>query len=446
MIVRPGRSIRARLALFASAAMTLLCVAAAALLLWATRSTIVDIRTREVISTALRVVYLIKDHNLPRVTSIDLDGLQVVDASGQVVSSTPNLAGSPRLIRTVPEGDEATRIGTVCDRPEFAGDCQIVVSFRVYEPEGDWVVYAFGPLPPWYVSPAAIMFLLLFTVVLVALTWFGVSRVVARTLDPVQVITERLAAITGGDGSLRLPVPDSADEIRRLAETANQTLERLESALEQQRRFASDASHDLRSPITAMRTELEMAMLAPEETDWRETGTKLLAGLDRLQNIVTDLLMLARLDAGEPGTLEPVGLGELVAGETATPRSKQVVTSLEPGVVVTGDRHRLARLLTNLLDNAERHAERTITVTVRAQGPQAVLEVLDDGAGIAPEHRERVFQRFMRLDAARNRDAGGTGLGLPIAREIAGTHHGTLRIEDSETGARFVLRLPRVGG
>ncbi|WP_345387474.1 hypothetical protein [Nonomuraea salmonea] len=199
MIVRPGRSIRARLALLASVAMTLLCVAAAALLLWATRTTIVDIRTREVVSTALRVVYLIKDHDLPRVTSIDLDGLQVVDASGQVVSSTSNLAGSPRLIRTVPEDDKATRIGTMCDRPEFAGDCQIVVSFRAYEPDGDWIVYAFGPLPPWYVSPAAITFLTLFTVVLVALTWFGVSRVVAGTLAPVQAPSgwRRSPAATG---------------------------------------------------------------------------------------------------------------------------------------------------------------------------------------------------------------------------------------------------------
>ncbi|MFC7583291.1 sensor histidine kinase [Nonomuraea antimicrobica] len=110
-------------------------------------------------------------------------------------------------------------------------------------------------------------------------------------------------------------------------------------------------------------------------------------------------------------------------------------------MVVSGDRLRLARLLTNLLDNAERHAENTIAVTVR-RDHDAVLEVLDDGAGIAPAYREAVFRRFTRLDAARNRDAGGTGLGLSIAREIAAFHQGTLRIEDSKTGARFVLRMP----
>jgi signal transduction histidine kinase len=110
-------------------------------------------------------------------------------------------------------------------------------------------------------------------------------------------------------------------------------------------------------------------------------------------------------------------------------------------VVVTGDRLKLARLLTNLLDNAERHAESTIIVTLR-RNEQAVLEVLDDGAGIAPDQREVVFRRFTRLDASRSRDAGGTGLGLPIAREIAQAHRGSLKIEDSDTGARFVLRLP----
>jgi len=157
---------------------------------------------------------------------------------------------------------------------------------------------------------------------------------------------------------------------------------------------------------------------------------------------VNDLLTLSKLDAGAPDERTPIDLGELVAAETARPRSKEVVTTLQTGVVVTGNRLQLARLLTNLLDNAERHAERKIIVTLRRQGDEAVLEVVDDGSGIAPEQREYVFQRFTRLDAARNRDAGGTGLGLPIAREIATSHLGTLTIEDSDVGARFVLRLP----
>jgi signal transduction histidine kinase len=441
VIARLGRSIRARLALFASVAMALLCLLTSALLLRAVHNTAVDIRTNEVITAALRVVHLIKTDRLPRVIHLRLGGLQVVDAGGRVVSSTPDLAGSPRLTRVVPDPDNANRLGEMCDLPQFAGECQIMIAFRVYEPEGDWVVYAFDSMVPWYVHPSVLAFLIGVCVALVTLTWFGVSRVVARTLAPVHLITDRLAEITAADGGMRVPVPENAEEIKALAETANRTLARLEEAMEQQRRFASDASHDLRSPITAMRAELEEAMLEPDETDWRATGDKLLTSLDRLQDIVTDLLTLAKLDAGAPGRLDPVDLAELVAAETARPRSKKVITTLEPGVVVTADRLRLARLLTNLLDNAERHAENTVFVTVQLDGA-AMLEVLDDGAGIAPEHREVVFRRFTRLDASRSRDAGGTGLGLSIAREIAETYGGTLTIEDSEAGARFVLRMP----
>ncbi|MEO3868981.1 HAMP domain-containing sensor histidine kinase [Nonomuraea sp. B12E4] len=444
MITRLGRSIRTRLSLYASAAMAALCLATSWVLLLTAHSTVIDIRTNEMLNVALRVVHLIKRHELPPVIRLDLRGVQVVDDTGRVVASTPNLAGVPRLTAQPPDPYSANRTGMVCDLPQFSGECQITVAFRVYgdDQEGDWFVYAYDTLPPWYVSPTVTGFLAGVSLILVTLTWFGVSRVVAGTLAPVNRITRRLAMITAGDAKMRVPVPRNADEIKELAQTANQMLARLESAMEQQRRFASDASHDLRSPITAMRTELEEALISPDQTDWRQTSSRLMLSLDRLQNIVTDLLTLARLDAGAPGRLEPVDLADLVAGETARARGKRVVTSLRRDVVVLGDRLRLARLLTNLLDNAERHAESTVTVTVRREGDEAVLEVLDDGAGIVPELREVVFRRFTRLDASRNRDAGGTGLGLPIAREIARIHHGTLTIEDSETGARFVLRMP----
>jgi signal transduction histidine kinase len=210
------------------------------------------------------------------------------------------------------------------------------------------------------------------------------------------------------------------------------------------RQFTSDASHDLRSPITAMRVLVEEALMDPAEADWPRTGAMVLTGLERLQAIVTDLLTLARLDAGAPLTREPVDLGRL-AGAELDRRDHRVpiARDLHDGVCVDGDRLRLTRLLTNLLDNAARHADSKIIVTVRAKGSDAVLEVLDDGAGIAPEHRGMVFDRFTRLKASRERDAGGTGLGLAIARDIARAHEGTLTIEDSERGARFVLRLPR---
>ncbi|MCW2915068.1 MAG: Signal transduction histidine kinaselike protein [Actinomycetia bacterium] len=183
----------------------------------------------------------------------------------------------------------------------------------------------------------------------------------------------------------------------------------------------------------------------PQDTDWPKMTEAVLAGVDRLQAIVTDLLTLARLDARAPLTRDPTDLGLLVGAELdrRTYRMK-IVKDLRQNVFIDCDRLRITRVLVNLLDNAERHATSKITVIVRADGSTATLEVIDDGAGIAPEQREMVFDRFTRLDASRDRDAGGTGLGLAIAREITEAHQGTLTIQDSERGARFVLRLPRM--
>ncbi|GAA3642750.1 HAMP domain-containing sensor histidine kinase [Nonomuraea antimicrobica] len=450
MSTRFGRSLRTRLALFASVTMLLLNVVVSAFVLYGIRNEVADLRAHEVSSKAVRVLLQVKRNRLPRVLPLDgLDGIQVVDPGGRPVAASSNLVGVPRLTTTIPHRDQANDYGELCELRELSDGCVMVVGLVAYQPEGDWVVYAFSQTVPWYVSPQVLLFQLCVTAALVVLAWFGVSRVVARTLAPVSSITRRLAEISAGGGGMRVPVPENDDEIKALAETGNQTLERLESALEQlqvamerQRRFATDASHDLRSPITAMRTQVEDALLHPEDTDWAVTGDEVLGSLDRLQAIVGDLLTLTKLDAGAPDQREPIDLGEFVATEAARPRGKEVVTTLQTGVSVMGDRLQLARLLTNLLDNAERHADRKVIVTVRRQGDDAVLEVVDDGAGVAYDQREFVFQRFARLDASRSRDAGGTGLGLPIAREIATAHLGTLSIEDSDIGARFVLRLP----
>ncbi|MDX6432840.1 MAG: hypothetical protein QOE54_5206, partial [Streptosporangiaceae bacterium] len=202
---------------------------------------------------------------------------------------------------------------------------------------------------------------------------------------------------------------------------------------------------DLRSPITAMRVQVEEAKLHPDETDWPKMADAQEASLDRLEAIVTDLLTLARLDARAPLTRDPTDLGQLVGAELHRRTYRmQIIEDLRHNVFISCDRLRITRALTNLLDNAERHATSKITVIVRTDGPAATLEVIDDGAGIAPDQREMVFDRFTRLDASRDRDAAGTGLGLAIAREITEAHEGTLTIQDSERGARFVLRLPRM--
>ncbi|TDB92493.1 HAMP domain-containing sensor histidine kinase [Actinomadura sp. 7K534] len=373
--------------------------------------------------------------------------LQLVNDAGQVVAGTEGALAGPPMANFQPP---ATSIYATRERCPPAGlkGCQRVIALRVYNETGDRFVYAATPIVPWYVSPGHLMLLvcaaLLVTMIACLRAWGTTDQVLAR----VDAIRAELAEITASKSGRRVTVPPYQDEIRWLAQAANETLDRLDSALERQRSFTSDASHDLRSPITGARAQLEEALLFPDEVDWPQTARNVLHSLDRLQAIVTDLLQLARLDAGDAWQRpETIDLGAVVTIEVArAERTKAIHTHLQEGVTVRGDRLRLVRLLTNLLDNAERHAESRVDITVRDEDGYGVLEVQDDGAGVAEEDREVVFQRFARLEAGKARDAAGTGLGLPIAREIARLHGGTLTIEDSDRGARFVLRIPRSPG
>lgn len=284
--------------------------------------------------------------------------------------------------------------------------------------------------------------LLLATVGLV--TW----RVTGRALRPVEAIRAEVAEIGDRDLHRRVPVPPTRDEVARLAETMNSTLDRLESSGIRQRRFIADASHELRSPITVLRTQLEVALAVRDPELWPELIGGALEDIERLQQLASDLLLLARIDAAQPVAAVPLDLGDVVAGAVRARLGDRVPvrTSLEAGVVVEGSELWLTRVVTNLLDNAQRFAAEGVDLTLRTTGgPEArtaVLEVRDDGPGIAPEDRERVFERFARLDDARSRDHGGAGLGLAIARDLTAHHGGTVRAEDSPRGARLVVRLP----
>jgi signal transduction histidine kinase len=318
-----------------------------------------------------------------------------------------------------------------------------VVVLKASHPGGDWAVYNATPVVPWYVSPGLVGFLAAVALLMVVMMALGTFRAVAKALAPVDAIRSELAEITATGLDRRVPVPKNQQEIKLLAQTVNDTLDRLETAYQHLGHFTSDASHDLRSPITAMRTQLEEALMYPQDTDWPQMTRAVLAGVQRLQDLVTDLLALARLDAGAPLAHDPLDLADLVDAELdRRPGHIKIAKELHQGVFIPCDRLRLARLLTNLLDNAERHARSQVTVIVRPDHGMATMEIVDDGGGIATELREVVFKRFTRLDASRNRDAGGTGLGLAIARQIAEAHQGTLTLEDSDQGARFVLRLP----
>ncbi|TDC80413.1 sensor histidine kinase [Streptomyces hainanensis] len=274
---------------------------------------------------------------------------------------------------------------------------------------------------------------------LVAVVTWLVTR---RALGPVEGIRREMAAITHSeDLSRRVPEPASRDEIGRLARTTNETLAALESSVERQRRFVADASHELRSPIASLRTQLEVGEAHPELLD--VSGA--VQDTVRLQVLAADLLLLARLDAGERPVAGAVRLDRLVADETGQRTGDRLPIDVGdlPELTVDGSRGQLARVLGNLLDNGQRHAAGRVRVTLRGEGDQAVLEVADDGAGVPEEDRERIFERFVRLDDARGRDEGGAGLGLAIARDVAVRHGGTLTVSRApEGGALFTLRLP----
>jgi signal transduction histidine kinase len=271
--------------------------------------------------------------------------------------------------------------------------------------------------------------------------WFAVRR----SLRAVGGIRAEVDGVRAGDLGRRVPVPDSGDEITELAVTMNEMLARLDRSMRRQSQFTADASHELRTPLASLRTQLEVQLAHPDRLDWRRSCENAVLDVTRMEVLAADLLLLSKLDADQPAGSEPVALADLVTAHVAARvrHDVEVRTEIEAMPVVRGHAGRLERVLRNLVDNAERHAKSRVTITLTASGGESVLTVEDDGPGIPAEQRERVFDRFVRLDEDRAReDDGGSGLGLAIAAEIARTHGGSLRLADGTSGARLELRLP----
>ncbi|MEU0882239.1 HAMP domain-containing sensor histidine kinase [Lentzea sp. NPDC005914] len=287
----------------------------------------------------------------------------------------------------------------------------------------------------------ATLTLLAVLISITALVSVTVLAAVSRVLRPVEAMRAEVAEINEHNLTRRVPVPSSDNEIARLGATLNETLDRMHRAVEDTRRFVGDASHELRSPLAALRAELEIALSHPGLTDWPTVVKAALEDTERLQELTTDLLLLARLDADALDKQDTVDLTAVVRREVS--RRGMVTLEADDHVLVPGRRAQLSRLLGNLLDNAERHAGTAVVVRLRG-GPSATIEVIDDGPGIPEADRERVFDRFTRLDEARTRAAGGAGLGLAIARRIATRHQGTLKATDAAGfhGIRFVATIP----
>jgi signal transduction histidine kinase len=363
--------------------------------------------------------------------------IQVV-CGGRVTSASAAIRGSAPLWTFQPVGDDP--------RPRTVADYRVAAT-RVGMPCGAATVYAGASLTHVSATVDELAILLAAVVpALILLVGLTTWRLVGRTLEPVEAIRREVAEISATALDRRVPVPGTADEIDRLAGTMNGMLDRLEAANRRQRTFVADASHELRSPLAVIRARLEAGLGRPDSVDLKALATGWLDEQARLERLVDDLLLLARADEGSAvGTPELVDLDELVLTEARDLHARGTVTVDGSGISagrVRGDREQLRRVVRNLLDNAEHHALQTVSVALRQDEDLVELVVGDDGPGIPPVERQRVFERFVRLDQDRNRRGGGAGLGLSIVRDIVAAHGGTAVAADADRGARFVVRLP----
>jgi signal transduction histidine kinase len=446
------RSLRARLTVITTAGLAVALLLGAILLRDALRASLI----RDVDSTARQgareVAALAGAGTLPDPVPVAAGTLtvQVLSPSGRIVDASP---GADRLVPLLPPHQAAddARAGRAVlldgrpyDIPYMvravavrARNGEIVIAGVAFEPVTDSVLTVTRGL---LVGTPVLLLLL------AGVTWL----VTGSTLRPISALRRGAQEVTETGQPRELPVPEAQDEVHDLAVTLNDMLARLDAAQQRQRTLVSDTAHELRSPIASIRTQLEVALDHPGEQDWAETASGVLADTLRLAKLTEDLLVLARLDergTRPPPSRRPVDLSVLVAEEAERSAGARVpvTAGTGPGCVVTGDLDGLRRLLRNLIDNSLRYAKSGVDVTVRRDGDDVVLTVSDDGPGIPARHRERAFDRFVRLDAARSRgehEAGGSGLGLAIVRATALAHNGSARLEDASPGLRAVIRLP----
>jgi signal transduction histidine kinase len=372
--------------------------------------------------------------------------VQVIDPAGTVIAASPSVEGEPPLSSLRPVAGQTLREQRtlpVADEGAFR-----IVAVGVNTPPGGRTVLVGQSLRPVEDSVRVLSVILLGGLPLLMLVVGSATFVfVARSLRPVEAIRRRVAGITGRDMGARVPVPAAGDEVAALAETMNDMLDRLDSTVTVQRRFLADASHELRSPLATVQAGLDILAGRHDLPEVAEQHVeRLRAETGRLGRLVNDLLLLARVD--EHGLVprpDDVDLDDLAYAErdrlAAQHPGLQVKLDVKP-VRVQGDPHHLGRALRNLVDNAARHARTTVTIRVWAEAATAGVEVGDDGPGVPVADRDRVFDRFVRLDDSRSRTDGGTGLGLPIAREIIAAHGGTVTLADSADGALLRIRLP----
>ncbi len=444
------RSVRFKLTAVATGLVAVTLVLVAIVLLSVQRSVLTDGIDESLRQRADNIEPSLRDgrdgQDLPTEGDRQDSFLQLVDASGQVSASSanvrklgpvvrPNGLGVAQEIRTVTNTGPGPDTFRVLSRAvDSGGRTQTLVVAKNLDDVHESVAVLSSSLR--LAIPIAVA-------LLGAMVWWLTGRV----LRPVELIRLEVGSMQGNELGRRVPVPRSGDEIARLAATMNAMLERVERALGQQQRFVADASHELRGPLTRLRTDLEVSIAHPATTDAATTYNGLLNDVLELERLFEDLLLLSRSEASATRN-DKVDLDDLVLEEAKRIRARGVVRVETSGVSaarVAGDGQQLARAIRNLAENAERHATTVVSFELRERGDTSELTVVDDGPGIPVESHTMVFERFTRLDESRSRGAGGTGLGLAIVFDIVSRHGGEVAIlSGAGEGARLRITLPRV--
>ncbi len=448
--VRRRLGVRLRSALAAAVVVAVTSLLAGGVLLITARAILLDNVNTAADDRAAQIAASVKGGgsdlgSLLRPSARDRTVVQLLDERGMVIAASDALSGqapmSPLRPPTGKRVNDQRRLAGAHDEPF------LIVALGVTTPAGNRTVLVGESLDAVGDSTEAIIVALLLGLPLLALVVGGATFLfVGRTLRPVEAMRRQAALITSRNLHARLPVPAADDEIAALASTMNTMLDRIESASAAQRRFVGDASHELRSPLATVQANADLldgADLA--ETAARSVG-RIRTESARMARLVEDLLLLARVDDdGLRLRRQEVDLDDLVYTERERLAFEHpeltVRATIEP-VRVTGDADGLLRVVRNLIDNSARHAATTVTVTVAARDDTAEIMIGNDGPPIPAADRERIFDRFVRLDDSRSRVGGGTGLGLAIARDIVGAHGGTLTVDDLDEGAAMRIRLP----
>lgn len=444
-------SVRTRVTLGAVLAVAVALVIVGVVIIRMTAATMISDAQNAAEVQARNLAIVVEAGRVQPTLDVDASGtiiLQVVGEEGEVMAASPQLVDVAALGETIPEvghGIASTvRIATWTGQET---DYR-VVAVGAASPSGTVAVFAGVSLTEAEHVLGHLTRLLFGGLVVVLLVVAGVSWLVTGwALRPVDAIREEVDKLSDQHLDLRVPVPAHQDEVHRLALTMNRMLERLQAATDRQRAFIADASHELRSPLASLRTQLEVAAAHPEAFDTAELVRDTLADALRLEELSTDLLQLAKLDAGATLGVELVNVGTVLSELVGKRRLTEVSVRLEidENAAVNISRSAFEQVVTNLLDNALRHAESEVLLRVEVADTAVNVTVLDDGAGVPVSDRERVFERFVRLDSSRSRDEGGTGLGLAIARELARAAGGDVSVVDSMKGAAFRLTLPGAG-